>query len=38
LQSELRRLRRMAEADRQFAEIKAGNFVDLDQLPKKLST
>jgi prevent-host-death family protein len=32
LQSELQRLRRMAEADRQFAEIRAGNYTDLDTL------
>ena len=30
--AELRRLRRYAEAARQFAEIKAGNYTDLDDL------
>jgi PHD/YefM family antitoxin component YafN of YafNO toxin-antitoxin module len=33
LTDELKRLRRHAEADRQFAEIKAGNYINLDDLP-----
>jgi len=33
LTEELRRFRRHAEADRQFAQIRAGNYIDLDDLP-----
>jgi prevent-host-death family protein len=36
LQAELKWLRRQQEADRQFAEIRAGNFADLDQITEKL--
>jgi prevent-host-death family protein len=35
--SELNRLRRTLELDRQFAEIRAGNYVDFDDLDKQLA-
>jgi prevent-host-death family protein len=35
--NELARLRRMVEYDRQFAEARAGNYVDLDDLDKELA-
>jgi hypothetical protein len=34
--SELARLRRMVEYDRQFAEARSGNYIDLDDLDKEL--
>jgi hypothetical protein len=34
---ELARLRRVLEAKRQFAEIDAGNFVDMEDLDKELA-
>ncbi len=33
---ELRRLQRIMQADKQFAEIKAGNYVELDPLPQEV--
>jgi prevent-host-death family protein len=36
LQAELKRLRRQQEADRQFAEIQAGLFMELDQVISKI--
>jgi PHD/YefM family antitoxin component YafN of YafNO toxin-antitoxin module len=35
--AELARLRRTVEMDRQFAEIRAGNYVDYDDLDKELA-
>lgn len=34
---ELARLRRIIEGDRQFAEMRAGNYVDLEDLDKALA-
>jgi prevent-host-death family protein len=34
---ELNRLRRMVEFDRQFAQVRAGNFVDMDNLDHELA-
>jgi PHD/YefM family antitoxin component YafN of YafNO toxin-antitoxin module len=34
---ELSRLRRIIEGDRQFAEMRAGNYVDLEDLDKALA-